>query len=157
MLRYDPESGLLYWRVKAGRMRAGSVAGCVKGDRGYIVVRLGGGMRYAHRIVWVLMNGRDLPPGAEIDHIDGNPSNNKWSNLRLATAQQNKRNMRRPDSNTSGVKGVTFRRNRGQWQAQMSVDNRCVYLGSFERFEDAVNARRAAEQKHFGEFARIER
>jgi len=55
--------------------------------------------------------------------------------------------------NTSGATGVTYRKSRKKWQAQMSVGNKLRYLGSFETKEAAIAARRNAERKIFGEFA----
>lgn len=157
MLDYDPLLGILRWKKSRGRMAAGMVAGCVKKDRGYVAIRIGGSIYYAHRLAWSIKTGEDLPASVEIDHRDGNPANNVWSNLRLATPQQNKRNMRTPGHNTSGVKGVTFRQSRRKWQAQISIDNKCKYLGSFKSFDEAVAARLSAEQKEFGEFSTLNR
>lgn len=151
-LRYDPETGLLHWRESRGRMAKGMVAGTAKA-RGYVQVRINGEFFYAHRLAWVIQTGQPIPDGVEIDHRDGDPSNNRWANLRLATSQQNKQNTRRPTTNTSGSKGVTYRQSRQKWQAQISVDNRCVFLGNFDSFAEAVAARQAAERRYFGEFA----
>lgn len=156
-LDYDPASGLLRWKVSSGRMSAGMVAGCVKKDRGYVAVRVNGAIYYAHRLAWAIKTGEDLSGSIEIDHRDGDPSNNSWSNLRLATPQQNKRNMRMPGNNTSGIKGVTYRSHRKKWQAQISIDSKCKYLGLFDSFDDAVAARRAAEAEEFGEFSTMNR
>lgn len=153
LLRYDPISGSLHWRESRGRMAAGMVAGCVRGDRGYVQVRIDGAIYYGHRLAWVLKTGKPIPEGAEIDHRDGVTSNNRSGNLRLATSQQNKRNMQTPSHNTSGVKGVTYRKNKARWQAQISVNNQCRYLRSFKNFEDAVAARQKAEREVFGSFS----
>lgn len=156
-LSYDPILGVLRWRVSRGRVVAGQIAGTVRSDRGYCQIRIDGRIFYAHRLAWVIATGADIPNGKEVDHKDGNPSNNRWSNLRLATPQQNKRNMRSSQRNTSGTAGVTFRRNRGKWQAQISVGNECRYLGSFNTREEAISARAQAERELFGEFAAVNR
>lgn len=153
LLSYDPETGLLTWKVKRGASRVGKVAGFHK-CRGYIAVRVMGVIYHAHRVAWALYNNESPPTDREIDHIDGDKSNNRIANLRLATSRQNKYNVGISAQNTSGAKGVTYRKNRGKWQAQISVDNACVYLGSYNSFDDAVAARKAAEEKYCGEFIR---
>lgn len=153
LLSYDPLTGDLVWTASRGRVAAGSIAGSVRSDRGYCQIRLDGVIYYAHRLAWVIATGRDIPKGAEVDHRDGDPSNNRWDNLRLASPQQNKRNMRPLDRNTSGIAGVTYRKNRNRWQAQISLSNTCRYLGSFDTKEKAIAARVKAERELFGEFA----
>lgn len=157
LLRYDPETGHLYWRESRGRIAAGMVAGTVKSDRGYISVRIDGVTYYGHRLAWALQTGKQVPDGREIDHKDGSPSNNAWRNLRIASPIQNKRNMVPSSLNTSGTTGVTFRKSRNKWQAQMSVGNKLKYLGTFDTKEDAIAARHKAEREVFGEFAYSER
>lgn len=157
LLRYDPETGHLYWRESRGRIAAGMIAGTVKSDRGYIAVRVNGITYYGHRLAWVLQTGEQIPEDREIDHRDGNPSNNAWENLRAASPVQNKRNMVPSSLNTSGATGVTYRKSRKKWQAQMSVGNKLKYLGSFDTKEDAIAARQRAEREVFGEFAYSER
>lgn len=157
MLRYDPESGDFYWLVSRGRMAAGMKAGVIKGDSGYVSIRIDGEMYYGHRLAWVMHTGQQIPDGMEIDHRNGDTGFNAFRNLRLATPMQNKRNMIPSKRNTSGHAGVTFRKSRGKWQAQMSVGNAIKYLGSFDRKEDAIAARRKAEAEIFGKFSYSER
>ena len=153
MMSYDPGSGNLIWKVKRGSSKVGKIAGFEK-SKGYIAVRVLEVIYHAHRVAWALYHNESPPTDREIDHIDGDKSNNRIANLRLATSKQNKHNVGMIASNTSGVKGVTYRKNRNKWQAQISVDERCVYLGSYESFDDAVRARKAAEKVYGGEFIR---
>ena len=97
-------------------------------------------------------NKSKIPDGMEIDHINGVRHDNRIANLRLATSTENSRNMAIPTHNTSGVSGVTYRKNRGTWQAQISIGNVTKYIGSFSGFEGAVSARQDAERAVFGEF-----
>jgi hypothetical protein len=93
------------------REPAGSPAGTVFGD-GYIRVNIAGEQSTGHRIIWEMHNG-EIPPEKCIDHIDGDPSNNKISNLRCIDRFLNSRNMRMKSTNKSGVTGVRLHDNNG--------------------------------------------
>lgn len=110
-----------------------------------------------HCIVMARMLGRlFLFPNEEVDHIDLNPLNNRRSNLRLTSHQQNSANRRKPISNTSGFKGVCWDKQTNKWQAKIGVNNKQKYLGRFDTPEEAYAAYcKAAEELH-GEFARVE-
>lgn len=90
-------------------------------------------------------------PGQIIDHINGDTLDNRRANLRFATAEQNCRNFgpaRR--NNTSGTIGVGWHKGRGKWQASIKLWGKLVYLGIFDDFEEAVDARRRAEVMFWG-------
>jgi hypothetical protein len=87
-----------------------------------------------------------------VDHKDGDPLNNRRGNLRVCTYAENCFNKRMNRRNTSGQTGVTRRRNK--WSAFIHVRDQTIRLGIFVQFEDAVKARKLAEIKYFGEFAR---
>lgn len=74
-----------------------------------------------HIQVWVAANG-PIPEGYYIDHIDGNPLNDSLDNLRLALPKENSRNMKAPKSNTSGLKGLTWRSCREVWRGTVVAD-----------------------------------
>src|SRR5690606_28968194 len=114
---YDPLTGVFLRRIDSGRARAGSTAGYRRSD-GYIKVFAENRQWLAHRLAWFYVHGR--PPQSGIDHIDGNPSNNRIANLREATQSQNNANAKRPRHNTSGFKGVS--KSRGKWQAVVQCD-----------------------------------
>lgn len=106
-----------------------------------------------HNIVWIAFNG-PIPKGLEIDHENGNKSDNRLSNLRLATHSQNLMNRSGPTSKSkTRVLGVYFNRFHRKWHAQIEKDQKRNHLGYFANLEDAKRARIAAEQKYFGEFA----
>lgn len=105
----------------------------------------------AHRVIFGLVHGY-VPE--LVDHKDGNPLNNRIENLRPATIQENARNRRVPDNNSSGVIGVWFEKSRNKWNSQITIDGVKTRIGRFEKFEDAVAARKEAEKIHFGEFVR---
>jgi hypothetical protein len=80
-----------------------------------------------------------------IDHIDGDPSNNKLANLRDVTPSENHRNRRVPSNNTSGVIGVSQRTD-GKWRACCTFKERTLVLGDFLSIEEAIAARQAYEK-----------
>ena len=91
--------------------------------------------------------------GCVADHIDTNAKNdNRKMNLRIATQEENTRNRKTPNNNTSGKTGVSFDKNKTKWVAYIGYNKQNIYLGSFVSYQDAVNARTEAEDKYFGEF-----
>ena len=91
----------------------------------------------------------------QVDHIHGKDSrfDNRKSNLRTATISQNGMNVGVRPNNTSGVTGVNWQKNRNKWRARIRINQKDIHLGEFEEFQDAVNARKEAEQKYFREFS----
>lgn len=110
--------GTLIRKVDKGKAKAGQVAGGL-GPTGYLRVRVNGVYHSVHRVVWAMTYGQW--PDHDIDHIDGNPLNNKPSNLRKSTQALNMRNTARRSDNTSGVKGVSWNKQRGMWRARIEV------------------------------------
>ncbi len=84
----------------------------------------------------------------EIDHINGDKSDNRISNLRLVTMNQNMMNKKKYSSNKSGIVGIAKRSDTNSWRAQISVKGKAIKLGSFKTREEAINARLAAENKY---------
>lgn len=150
-LSYDPQTGILVWKTSKRGIAAGTP---VRGKRpdGYIRVNIRGEMHYAHRIAFVLMTGKW--PERHVDHIDGDPSNNRWANLREATPSQNLANSFRPNK-TSSLKGVS--RSRDRWRATISIDGKARHIGVFATKDEAHAAYVDVAKKIFGEFARTER
>jgi len=155
LLNYDPETGEFTWKVRnKTRMCKGKRAGATN-SCGYIFIRCNGRNYLAHRLAWLIMTG-EWPP-YHIDHVNGDQSDNRFSNLRLATWAENSRNSKLHKDNNSGVKGVTWSEVRGIWVARIWVNKHNLYLGSFTSLEDAASAYEQAAKKYFGEFARPER
>lgn len=104
---------------------------------------------YMHREVM------GAPPEKQVDHIDGNGLNNKRSNLRLATEQQNKCNRPLQRNNTSGFKGVHLEARTGRWGARIKHRGSVRRLGVFDDPEDAARAYDEAARRLHGKFARL--
>lgn len=147
LLTYDPVTGEFRWLKKRRGVRSGEIAGnCSDGYRRIRIDRL----EYkAHRLAWLYVRGQW--PGDDIDHINGDPGDNRLCNLREANHAQNMANQRRRKDNTSGRKGVArSAAKRPRWRAHF----RGRYLGSFATEDDAHAAYKKAASAHFGLFAR---
>ena len=88
-----------------------------------------------------------------IDHISGQKNDNRRCNLRIVTSQQNAFNSRMKNTNTSGAVGVGWSDERNKWESRICINGSTIHLGRYEKFEDAVAARNAAEEKYFGEYS----
>ena len=149
-MRYDPDTGKLYWlpRERPGSERwngryAGREAFTAIRNTGYFHGRLDGACYQAHRIAWVLHYG-EWPRG-QVDHVNHIKTDNRISNLRDVTHQQNHRNIPQSRKNTSGQTGVHWNRKDEVWEAYIMVDYRKRHLGRFREKADAVLARKRAE------------
>ena len=151
LLRYEPETGLIYWVAKGKGMIKKKAAG-TKLHSGYLGVCIGHKRWQAHRIAWALHHG--AWPKDQIDHINGIKTDNRICNLREATNSQNGKNLGLSKANTSGVKGVSFERYTQKWKATIRVDGKSISIGRFNSIEDACNARKLAEQHYFKEWNR---
>ena len=145
ILHYDPDSGVFTWKKRiANRINIGDVAGTLS-DEGYVIIQINKQRHRAHRLACLWMTG--IFPPHETDHIDHVRDNNKWKNLRTVTHQENGKNMTLQKNNTSGVCGVFFHEINKKWRARIYVDKKLVNIGSFKNFDDAVIARKSAENK----------
>lgn len=148
----DFETGELRWRERprrhfltdggctAGNRHAGKLAGTLDhASRLRVTLTVEGKVWafLAHRIVWALAHARW--PSHEIDHRDGNPSNNRLANLREATHQENHQNVGMHKDNASGFLGVT-RASKNRWSAQICVRGRKSLIGLFPDRQSAFNA-----------------
>lgn len=145
LLDYNPETGMLSWRVSRGRARAGDEAGCIHHE-GYRKIMIGGRAYLAHRLAFLVMTGRW--PHDQLDHINGARSDNRWKNLRETDAQGNSRNQRVFRNNTSGHMGVNWSKRARKWKSYINLDGRQKHLGCFDDLAEAVTARKAAEHKY---------
>lgn len=158
LLRYEPESGSFFWqRHMTGTAPIGSVAGSLQVNKNgtrYIRVCIDGTNLSAHRLAWFYVYG--IWPKDQIDHIDGDGTNNRISNLREASRFQNAQNRRMHKSNKWGMKGITWKKARGKWQAQIEANGKAKYLGTFATKEEAALAYATAAAALHGQFARCQ-
>lgn len=89
----------------------------------------------------------------KVDHIDRNPLNNRKSNLRICTSQENTCNQGLSKINTSGITGVNWTNKDNRWRAYITYKGKRIHLGQYINIDDAIKARLQAEKKYFGEFA----
>ena len=123
------------WNVRF----AGSPALCSLTSNGYLHGRILGIGFLAHRVAWAIHNGEW--PAGEIDHKNGNRSDNAICNLRDVSATENRKNSRLRSDNTSGACGVYWDKDLQKWRAAIGVSGKAVHIGVYTKKEDAVNAR----------------
>lgn len=152
LLAYDASTGELLWRMRRqgtpqwNARYAGKPALTATDDRGYRVGEILHSRALAHRVAWAIHHGEW--PTAHIDHISGDRTDNRMSNLRLSPGGENARNAQRSTRNKSGVTGVRWYRQVGKWHAQIMVDGRNHHLGFFNGFDEAKAAREAANSTY---------
>lgn len=138
------------WRDNGDWRRSGEVT-CTDG-RGYLTVKFNGRQYNVHRLLWIMRNG-PIPDGMQIDHINADKTDNTPENMRLVSHTENMWNRRGNRNNTSGVKGVTWHKKLGKWQASISIGGKGCYLGVYESVEDAARAVRAKRAELHGPYA----
>ena len=150
---YDETTGFLTWRKNRGKnARKGMRAGRIRPD-GYRVVHTHGKMHQAARLIWVLVNGRS--PSQEIDHANGDRSDDRISNLREATRGQNAQNICTPRHNTTGFKGVSLYKPSGLYRATIKCCGRVKHLGYFLTPDQASMEYCAAACELHGKFSSL--
>ncbi len=150
-MHYCPNTGIFTRRQRCSNMAAGTMCGAVNNE-GYVVIRISRtGKRYqAHRLAWFYVHKNW--PREQIDHINGNRSDNRICNLREVTPHQNRLNKGILRNNTSGLKGVY--QFKGKWKAQIQFNKTSRFLGMFASKEAAHAAYLLASHQLFGEFTR---
>jgi len=141
LFAYDESAGALRWAKPRSRVRVGAIAGRLSSKDGYWRVETGGKSYQAHRLIWQFVHGE--PPVGEIDHINGNRSDNRLENLRVVSRAENCQNRHnvRSDSKT-GVLGAC--KNGGTYKAEIKKNGVRTYLGRFKTAAEAGAAYRAA-------------
>ena len=148
---YDSETGVFSRKKRTGSStHVGDIVGSDNGS-GYLVICLKSRLYYAHRIAWLYVYGE--MPCRNIDHINGNRADNRICNLRLVNQSQNVANSKLSKANTSGCKGVTWRKDTNKWAAGLMLNYKRISLGSFKTKEEAAEAYKKGAMQHFGEYA----
>lgn len=150
LVDYDLEAGCFYWRKDAlggfhGSVvmhRRGDVAGTPRKTDGRIVIRIEGRTYLGYRLAWLWVTGSW--PIFEIDHIDGDATNNRFANLRDASRRTNQENIRIPQRNKTSSRFLGVYANKPgykkPWRAAITVDGRQKSLGFFYSEDEAYSA-----------------
>lgn len=159
LLSYDPDTGLMTWKHRSPEMftderycgrwntkHAGKPAFATVTRDGYRCGRIFGRAYLTHRVAYAIHHGKW--PDKQIDHISGVKTDNRIVNLRDVSPTENLRNAAMPSNNTSGVCGVYWHKCSGKWRGMIRAHGKLCHLGLFEKFDDAVAARAAAEVKY---------
>lgn len=161
--QYDAEAGRLVWRerplhhfLSANRStewemkrRNSALAGRPFGSKnthGHIRGGVNGARYYAHRLIWKIVHG-DEPQ--IIDHINGDPSDNRICNLRNGSRSDNQRNLKRSSANTSGTPGVYKHKQAGGWYARINSTSG-KNISFYSKSRDEVEAWRKSQEQKFG-------
>lgn len=171
LLRYQPETGRLFWKERPVSMFPGTNARPSEHSRkqwnsrcagkrafaslncnGYPNGKIFGRSYLAHRVIWKMTYGQ-IPDG-QIDHVNGDKTDNRLCNLRIATAAQNQHNRPAYRTNQSGRKGVSWHKRIGKWQARICLGGKLRSLGYFSSLDEAAEAYDRAALELHGEFAR---
>ena len=150
-VKYNELTGDFYWLRNTLRHREGEKAG-ISRKSGYLRICINGIRYESHRLAWLYVYG--VMPKGVIDHINGNPFDNKISNLRDCTQSDNAKNMKIKSVNTSGYIGVSYDKTRDKWLAQGRYNGKKKNLGRFETKEQAADAYVNFAKNHYGEFYR---
>lgn len=155
LLDYNPETGILKWKkrnlslfptkrhaltwnTKNVGKRAGSISINKKTGYKHRKIAIFGKRYIEHRIIWLIMKGHPVPD--EIDHINQDATDNRWSNMRASNHSLNGRNSTKKSTNTSGITGVYWHKRAGKWLAYCTLDGKYNYLGLHADIKDAERA-----------------
>lgn len=171
LLRYEARTGKLFWmprpvsvfrsdshntveaRQRQWNTRYGGREAGTPDKNGYLCVNLAKRQLKAHRIIWAIHYSEW--PSVEIDHINGNPSDNRIENLRLADRSSNTINTKSHRDSASKYKGVSWHSQSKKWRAQINIAGQYRSLGLYRTEEDAALAYNNAASKHGTEFVRL--
>lgn len=143
VLEYSPSTGLFHWKVlKPGATKPGQPAGGFT-KRGYIRMRVNGVHIFAHRLAWAFVHNK--LPEQQIDHINGNPADNRIENLRDVPQAVNKQNTQAAyRSNELGLLNIRLRKDNGKYQVRVHRNKKVFNIGEYSTSNDAIVARNIA-------------
>ena len=150
LLRYEPETGKLFWRhrplsmfkgekwFKMWNTRYSGKLAVSQDGKGYLRLEIGGKMIKAHRAIWAMQNNHW--PSGQIDHINGARDDNRLQNLRVVTGFENHRNQKARKGGTSKYPGVSWNKKSKKWEARIFFNGAQKHLGYFQNELDATEA-----------------
>jgi hypothetical protein len=148
-LNYCQETGIFTWKKYKRGVNKSLYAGSIC-HNGYLKIFINNKHYYAHRLAWLYTYG--YMPDREVDHINHDKSDNRISNLRLATRNQNSFNTSIRSDNTSGIKGVSWYPRLNKWRVYINANNKQKTIGYFEELELAELVIYEARKKYHGHY-----
>lgn len=144
ILDYNPETGILTWKINKQKIVIGSEAGHKRSD-GYRRICIDAKLYYSHSIAFMIYTGKwiDL-----IDHKNQIRDDNRILNLIPSNKSENGKNSKKSSNNTSGYNGVYFFKRDKNWQVKVTSEGKQIHIGYFENIEDAIEARNKANVKY---------
>ena len=153
LLNYDGISGEFTWKNDRGRLaKKGQKAGCIS-QNGYIVIKIKSKAYKAHRLAWLYVYGEF--PTKDIDHINGDKSDNRINNLRDVSERYNCYNRTSRQDTKSKIKNVTWHKRQQKWNVTISHEGKVKHIGSFDDLELAELVAIEARLKYHGEYAKV--
>ena len=146
---FDYRDGVLYWKEtgRSNQRDLSKPAGYVCKTLGYACVKVKGVLYRSHRLIWCMFHGYEP---SEIDHINRKKADNRIENLREVSRSENNYNHPVHARSTSGVKGVSWNKQRNNWRVYVALDNKTLHIGSFKDFELACLVAAEARDKYHG-------
>ena len=153
-LDYNPKTGIFTWKYKDGDSQGDKIfntkfGGKEAGNKNsydYLQIKIYNKNILTHRVAYLFMTGEW--PQDEIDHINGNRLDNRWENLRVVSKEENRKNQKINNRNTSGATGVSWSKEENKWIVKISVNKKQITLGYFNNFNEAVKVRKKAEVEY---------
>lgn len=142
-LKYDPETGVFTWKEGRPGASKGKRAGFFH-KRGYRYIGVNNKRYQEHRLAFCMM-GIEIPKNLQVDHINGNPIDNRWCNLRLVTQRDNCNNMAL--HRNGHLAGTSYIKGQDKWKSKITINKKAVHLGCFKTQEEAHQAYLAAKEK----------
>lgn len=152
LINYDPDTGEIRWKKGRPGASSGNLAGTLK-PSGYVIVLIKRKLYRAHRIAWFYMTGEF--PTKEIDHINGNKSDNRFCNLRLADKTQNNWNKKVRKDSKVGIKNVLYFPNFKKYYVRINANKQKHQFGPFDTIEEAAKVAEAQRAVLHAEFAHV--
>lgn len=155
VIQYNLTTGVFTWRTPTAKwIKKNSVAG-YKHHSGYIHIKIDEKNYLAHRLAFLYVEG--VFPISCVDHMNGDPGDNRWCNIRHTNLSQNQANSKKRRDNISGTKGVYLINNGPKkYVAQIRHKGVCYYLGVFKTVNEASQAYKEKAVSLFGEFTNCE-
>ena len=149
LCHYDPDSGV-FRRIRKITWAGGVVESESIPNKptryGYYQINIFGRPYAVHRLIFLYMTGSF--PKHDVDHINGDRTDNRWVNLREVTRRENMMNVGIRSNSTTGVTGVSQRKDTGKYVAYIDVMGKRTMLGNFDNLSDAKQARVEASKKY---------